>query len=210
MFVARCQHPTHETSRRRQRRGVAFCPGRPRLLLGGGRTRCAGGIPGRRAAPEVAMSTPETPDGSHVRSVHVGRPRTYTWLGRELVSSIFKDPVTVRSPCTPTTSRATSSPTARVMVVRTRPCTRTPARTRTGGSAELGTPRPGRDVRREPDHGRDRPHQRDHRSDLAGRDGRAPGHRATDAVLEARPAHEDPGFPRRAAKSRRPGVCCGC
>ena len=41
------------------------------------------------------MSTPDTPDGSHVRSVHVGRPRTYTWLGRELVSSIFKDPVTV-------------------------------------------------------------------------------------------------------------------
>jgi len=41
------------------------------------------------------MSTPDTPDGSHVRSVHVGGPRTYTWLGRELVSSIFKDPVTV-------------------------------------------------------------------------------------------------------------------
>ena len=40
------------------------------------------------------MSTPDTPDVSHVRSVHVGRPRTYTWLGRELVSSIFKTPVT--------------------------------------------------------------------------------------------------------------------
>jgi MOSC domain-containing protein YiiM len=40
------------------------------------------------------MSTPHPPDGPRVRSVHVGRPRTYTWLGRELVSSIFKDPVT--------------------------------------------------------------------------------------------------------------------
>jgi len=39
------------------------------------------------------MSTPDTPDGSQVRSVHVGRPREYTWLGRELVSSIFKEPV---------------------------------------------------------------------------------------------------------------------
>jgi MOSC domain-containing protein YiiM len=29
-----------------------------------------------------------------IRSVHVGRPRTYTWLGRELETSIFKEPVT--------------------------------------------------------------------------------------------------------------------
>ena len=40
------------------------------------------------------MSTPDASERSRVRSVHVGRPRTYTWLGRELVSSIFKDPVT--------------------------------------------------------------------------------------------------------------------
>lgn len=30
---------------------------------------------------------------AHVLSVQVGRPKTYQWLGRELVSSIFKDPV---------------------------------------------------------------------------------------------------------------------
>ena len=38
------------------------------------------------------MSAPDA-HGARVRSVHVGRPKTYTWLGRELVSSIFKDPV---------------------------------------------------------------------------------------------------------------------
>ena len=43
---------------------------------------------------EVAVSAPDTHGGARVRSVHVGRPKTYTWLGRELVSSIFKDPVT--------------------------------------------------------------------------------------------------------------------
>ena len=39
------------------------------------------------------MSAPDTQGGARVRSVHVGRPMTHTWLGRELVSSIFKDPV---------------------------------------------------------------------------------------------------------------------
>ncbi|MET1004660.1 MAG: MOSC domain-containing protein [Propionibacteriaceae bacterium] len=41
-------------------------------------------------APEHTMSQPATPG---VLSVQVGGPKTYSWLGRELVTSIFKEPV---------------------------------------------------------------------------------------------------------------------
>ncbi len=41
-------------------------------------------------APDAFSSDPIEP---RVLSVHVGKPKKYTWLRRELESSIFKDPV---------------------------------------------------------------------------------------------------------------------
>ncbi len=40
------------------------------------------------------MAPPLPALDAHLQAVHVGGPKTYRWLGRELVSSIFKDPVT--------------------------------------------------------------------------------------------------------------------
>jgi MOSC domain-containing protein YiiM len=41
----------------------------------------------------TATNPDDTRPAGRVRAVRVGTPKTYTWLGRELVTSIFKDPV---------------------------------------------------------------------------------------------------------------------
>ncbi|WP_375430726.1 MOSC domain-containing protein [uncultured Friedmanniella sp.] len=44
--------------------------------------------------PDAPSTARPSAGPAHVQSVHVGGPKTYEWLGRTLVSSIFKDEVT--------------------------------------------------------------------------------------------------------------------